>query len=62
MEQNLEIRITVQIHSGVTVAEWEEYRDALISKLKSADAWERRHITYGFKMKVYETDGRKEVS
>ena len=62
MEHNIEIRITVQTRPGVTVEEWEEYRDALISELKSANSWASQHKTHGFKMEVYETDGRNEVT
>ena len=62
MAHNIEIRITVQTRSEVTVEEWEEYRDALISGLRAANTWASKHRTYGFEMEVYETSERNEVT
>ena len=62
MEHNIEIRIEVQTNDGVTVEDWKEYCEALITALRAANDWASQHKTHGFKIEAYETSERKEVT
>lgn len=61
MEMHLEFRMSVSIPETMTVEEWEDYRDNLISKLRSTHDWNNFKIRIQ-SFDVYECDGIRKVN
>ena len=60
MEMHLEFRMSVSIPETMTVEEWEDYRDNLISKLRSAH-WNDKSKVELKSFDVYECEGLRKV-
>ena len=60
MDKHLEFRLSVEIPDWMTVEEWQDYRDNLISKLRSAH-WNDKSKVELKSFDVYECDGLRKV-